>query len=74
MRATLPSLALAASLLFAPAAKAVEYSQFQAAKSSLSFVYKQMNVPVDGQFKSFRATIAFDPAKPPADPGQVGRW
>lgn len=66
MRATLPSLALAASLLIVPAAQAVEYSQFQATKSSLSFVYKQMNVPVDGQFKSFRATIAFDPAKPAA--------
>jgi hypothetical protein len=47
-------------------AHAVEFNQFQAAKSSLSFVYKQMNVPVDGQFKSFRATIAFDPAKPTA--------
>jgi polyisoprenoid-binding protein YceI len=47
-------------------AQAVEFNQFQAAKSSLSFVYKQMNVPVDGQFKSFRATIAFDPAKPTA--------
>ncbi len=66
MRATLSSLALVASLLITPAAQAVEYSQFQAAKSSLSFVYKQMNVPVDGQFKSFRATIAFDPAKPAA--------
>jgi polyisoprenoid-binding protein YceI len=47
-------------------AQAVEFNQFQAAKSSLSFVYKQMNVPVDGQFKSFRANIAFDPAKPTA--------
>jgi polyisoprenoid-binding protein YceI len=66
MRTTLSSLALIASLLTAQAAHAVEFNQFQAAKSSLSFVYKQMNVPVDGQFKSFRATIAFDPAKPAA--------
>ena len=66
MRITLSSLALAASLLIAPAAQAVEYKQFQATKSSLSFMYKQMNVPVDGQFKSFRAMIAFDPAKPAA--------
>jgi len=66
MRITLSSLALAASLLLAPVAQAVEFNQFQAAKSSLSFVYKQMNVPVDGQFKSFRANIAFDPAKPTA--------
>ncbi|MBI5901482.1 MAG: YceI family protein [Rhodocyclales bacterium] len=63
---TLSCLALIASLLHAPAAQAVEFKQFQAAKSSLSFVYKQMNVPVDGQFKNFRARIAFDPAKPTA--------
>jgi polyisoprenoid-binding protein YceI len=66
MNATLPSLVLIAGLLTVPAAHAVEFNQFQAAKSSLSFVYKQMNVPVDGQFKSFRAKIAFDPAKPAA--------
>ena len=66
MKATLSSLALVAGLLLAPAAHAVEFNQFQPAKSSLSFVYKQMNVPVDGQFKSFRARIAFDPAKPTA--------
>ena len=66
MKTTLSSLALTAGMLLAPAAQAVEFNQFQAAKSSLSFVYKQMNVPVDGQFKSFRAKIAFDPAKPAA--------
>lgn len=66
MKTTLSSLALIASLLTAAPAHAVEYTQFQASKSSLSFVYKQMNVPVDGQFKSFRAKIAFDPAKPAA--------
>jgi polyisoprenoid-binding protein YceI len=60
------NLALIVGLLLAPVAQAVEFNQFQAAKSSLSFVYKQMNVPVDGQFKSFRANIAFDPAKPTA--------
>lgn len=66
MKTTLASLALVASLIAAPSAQAVEFNQFQAAKSSLSFTYKQMNVPVDGQFKSFRAAIAFDPAKPAA--------
>ncbi|MCX7147204.1 MAG: YceI family protein [Sulfuritalea sp.] len=45
---------------------AVEFNQFQANKSALSFVSKQMNVPVEGQFKSFRGKIAFDPAKPAA--------
>jgi polyisoprenoid-binding protein YceI len=65
MKPVQPRLALA--LLLAPVpAQAVEFNQFQPAKSSLSFVYKQMNVPVDGQFKSFRAKLAFDPAKPTA--------
>lgn len=32
-------------------------------KSILSFVYKQMGVPVDGQFKNFSAKINFDPAR-----------
>jgi len=36
------------------------------AKSSIRFVSKQMNVPVEGQFKRFDATVAFDPAKPEA--------
>lgn len=54
---------LAATL---PGAQAVEFNQVQLAKSSLAFVSKQMNVPVEGQFKSFRSKIAFDPAKPAA--------
>jgi len=37
-----------------------------AAKSSIRFVTKQMNVPVEGQFKTFDANVAFDPAKPEA--------
>ncbi|MCF8199478.1 MAG: YceI family protein [Sulfuritalea sp.] len=47
-------------------AQAIEFNQVQLAKSSLMFVSKQMNVPVEGQFKSFRSKIAFDPAKPAA--------
>jgi polyisoprenoid-binding protein YceI len=35
-------------------------------KSSIRFVTKQMNVPVEGQFTRFDATVAFDPAKPEA--------
>lgn len=34
------------------------------AKSSVSAVFKQMNVPVEGKFKKFRAQIDFDDAKP----------
>ena len=36
------------------------------AQSSIRFVSKQMNVPVEGQFKRFDATVAFDPKKPEA--------
>ena len=67
MNCRLPGPALAAAfLIIAPAAQAIEFNQFQANKSALSFVSKQMNVPVEGQFKSFRSKIAFDPAKPAA--------
>jgi polyisoprenoid-binding protein YceI len=52
--------------IMAPAAQAIEFNQFQANKSALSFVSKQMNVPVEGSFKSFRSKLAFDPAKPAA--------
>jgi polyisoprenoid-binding protein YceI len=60
-----PALA-AAFLIAAPEVQAIEFNQFQANSSALSFVSKQMNVPVEGQFKSFRSKIAFDPAKPAA--------
>ena len=50
----------------APAAQAIEFNQFQLNKSSLSFVSKQMNVPVEGSFRSFRSKLSFDPAKPAA--------
>ncbi|MDP1613294.1 MAG: YceI family protein [Sulfuritalea sp.] len=60
------AMAIAATLALALPAQAVEFKQFQPAGSALSFVSKQMNVPVEGQFKSFRSTIVFDPAKPAA--------
>jgi len=36
----------------------------QAAGSSVAFVYKQMNVPLDGRFRKFSGKINFDAAKP----------
>lgn len=33
------------------------------AQSEVSFVSRQMGVPVEGRFKSFSAQVAFDPAK-----------
>lgn len=52
------------------AAQAVEYNQILVDKSSLGFVYKQMNVPMEGSFKRFRAQLSFDPAKPAAGNAQ----
>lgn len=51
-------------LALASQANAVEFTSIQADKSSLSFVYRQMNVPIDGYFKKFSAQLSFDPAKP----------
>ncbi|MBI3230684.1 MAG: YceI family protein [Burkholderiales bacterium] len=42
-----------------------------AAKSSVTAVFKQMNVPVEGKFKKFSANIDFDAAKPDAAKAKV---
>ena len=60
---TFLALALGSTLLAGHAA-AVEYNQLAADKSSLVFVSKQMNVPTEGRFKSFRSKVSFDPAAP----------
>ena len=55
----------AVSLGLAPVAvQAVEYTQVLPEKSAVAFVYKQMNVPVEGAFKRFKGQVSFDPAKP----------
>ena len=56
---------LAALALTLPAI-AAEFGSLQAEKSALTFVSKQMGVPMDGKFRKFNATIAFDPARPTA--------
>lgn len=58
------SLPLLLGLLLSTAAQAAEYSQLIADKSTLGFSYRQMNVPMDGSFKRFKAQLAFDPAQP----------
>jgi polyisoprenoid-binding protein YceI len=58
-------LAFAALALALPAA-AQTPQKIVPAKSAITFVTRQMNVPVDGQFRKFDATVAFDPAKPAA--------
>jgi len=41
------------------------------AKSQISFVSKQMNVPVDGLFGKFSAQVAYDPKKPAASKAEI---
>lgn len=60
------SLVLGALATALSSAHAIEFNQLQLDKSTLSFVSRQMNVPVEGQFKSFRGKLAFDPARPAA--------
>lgn len=50
---------------------AAEIGQVLTEKSRVSFVSKQMGVPVDGEFKKFTAQLSFDPAKPEAGKAQI---
>ena len=59
------TLALAVSGLTL-ASTALAQQKLIPAQSEITFVSKQMGVPVDGRFKKFDAQIAFDPAKPAA--------
>lgn len=42
---------------------ATEFNEVLAGKSAVTFAYRQMNVPMEGNFSKFSARIAFDPAK-----------
>jgi polyisoprenoid-binding protein YceI len=55
-----PALLLAGAM---SGVQAAEYNQMQADKSTLTFAYKQMGVPLEGKFRKFAARLAFDPAK-----------
>lgn len=57
---------VAMALALALPASAAEFGSLQAEKSTLTFVSKQMGVPIDGKFRKFNATIAFDTARPTA--------
>ena len=61
-------------LLFTSAmnsAHATEFNQVQVNKSTLTFAYKQMGVPMEGKFRKLAAHIAFDPAKLSAAQAQI---
>lgn len=48
------------------AAQAAEFNRLDAGRSTVQFVFRQMNVPVEGRFKRFSGQLAFDPARPAA--------
>jgi polyisoprenoid-binding protein YceI len=49
--------------------RALAYTAVQAEKSTLTFVSRQMGVPINGRFPKFSAQVSFDPARP--DAGKV---
>jgi polyisoprenoid-binding protein YceI len=62
--------AIAAALLLALPSLAAGLKT-DAAKSSVSAVFKQMNVPVEAKFRKFNAQIDFDSTKPEAAKASV---
>jgi polyisoprenoid-binding protein YceI len=60
-----------AAALFVTTAMAAELTQFSAEKSQVTFVSKQMGVPVEGRFKKFDAKISVDPARPETGKAQL---
>lgn len=62
---------LAAALVGASALAGAVPLKTDAAKSSVSAVFKQMNVPVEAPFRAFSASIDYDAAKPAASKASV---
>jgi polyisoprenoid-binding protein YceI len=52
-------------------ARATEYGHLDLASSSIHFTSRQMGVPVDGAFRRFDASLAFDPEAPGKASGQL---
>lgn len=53
------------------AAAGAEYTVVDYARSSITFVTRQMNVPITGRFARFTAQVAIDPARPEAGRARV---
>ncbi|MFI4889936.1 MAG: YceI family protein [Steroidobacterales bacterium] len=55
---------LSLATVLAAGAQSAEVHSVVADKSAVSFVFREMNVPVDGRFRKFAAQVSFDPARP----------
>ena len=64
----LPTALIAGALALPALAQAPQ--KVVADKSHIRFAFKQMNVPVEGRFRKFDATVSFDPKKPEATRAQ----
>ena len=51
--------------------RATEFNTVLPQLSRVTFVFKQMNVPIEGQFKRFKGQLRFDPAKPAATQADI---
>lgn len=58
-------------LLIALPASGTEFNVLLPQQSSITFVSRQMGVPVEGSFKKFAAQIAVNPAKPEAGTARI---
>jgi len=59
-------------LLFAATqASGAEFTVLRPQQSSITFVSKQMGVPVEGSFRKFTARIAVDPTRPEAGTARI---
>ncbi len=56
---------------FPASALATEYKAVLPERSAITFVSRQMNVPVEGKFGKFNASLSFDPARPEASRAQI---
>lgn len=61
----------ATATLIALGAHAIQFAEVRPAESRISFVSKQMGVPVEGSFARFDARVAFDPARPEAGKASI---
>lgn len=59
------------ALFAASLATGAEYTVLLPQQSSVSFLSKQMNVPVEGSFRRFSAQLSVDPAKPEAGKAHI---
>ena len=63
---------IAVALMFFPVViPSVARAEVDLSKSSITAISKQMNVPVEGVFKKFSASVRFDPSAPASGSAQL---